>query len=175
MPSRFLCWAFFLYIYMVTIGFFANNDLLAKIIGFFEGSPITHSAIGFEKDGKQYWLHAARYGAQIVDRGYLGGLCAEFPVLSNIQGEVELAEQKVGEPYSQLTLIGFAAIILAKHFGIAIDNPFYEKSAVVCSEFVIEVDSQHLIHEFDGLDPADITPALLFDICSRGDSFKRLL
>jgi hypothetical protein len=159
---------------MATIGLFSHNNFLGKIIMWFTKSPITHAAIGFTKDNKQYWLHAVGSGVQIVDRGWLGGLYAEFQVIPNIENEVAIAEKKVGEPYSRLTLLGFAIMIIAKWFGIGINNPFYQKSAVVCSEFVVEADSQHLIPEFDGLEPANISPAALFDICRNGKSFNKL-
>lgn len=175
MPSGEIHWAFLLYILMITIGLFSDNSLLASIIKFFTRSPISHSAIGFtDTSGKQKWLHAARYGVQIVDRGWLGGLYAEYQVLPNVQGEVEAAEKRVGTPYSQLTLIGFAIMIFAKWFGIGINNPFYQQSAVVCSEFIIETDTQNLIPEFNGLNPANVSPATLYSICCYGKSFKRI-
>lgn len=159
---------------MTTIAFFSGTNFVAKTITLFTDSPISHSAIGIICNGKPCWLHAAAGGVQIVDRGWLGGLYAEYEIIPNIDNEIIIAEKKVGEPYSKLTLIGFAIMIIAKWFGIGINNPFYEKSAVVCSEFIVEMDTQHLIHEFDRLDPANITPADLFAICSKGTSFKRL-
>ena len=160
---------------MVTIGLFSHDNIFGQLIKFFTGSPFTHAAIGFEENSKQYWLHAVGSGVQICDRGYQSGLVAEFQVLPPVDNEVELAKKKVGEPYSKLTILGFLIMILAKKFGIGIDNPFYEKSAVVCSEFVVESDTQHLIPEFNGLDPADIAPADLFNICANGKSFKRIV
>ena len=159
---------------MITIGFFSGTSLFAQGIKLLTNSPVSHSAIGFCKDNKWYWLHAVGSGVQIVDRGWEGNLYAEFQVLPDVQNEVEIAERKVGEPYSKLTILGFVIMIIAKWFGIGIHNPFYQKSAVVCSELVVEADIYHLIHEFDGLDPADISPGVLFNICSNGTSFKKL-
>ena len=161
---------------MATIALFSHtNNILGKIIKWFTKSPVTHAAIGFTKDGKQYWLQAVGAGVQIIPREWEDGIYAEFQVIPNIENEVAIAEKKVGEPYARLTLLGFAIMIMAKWFGIGINNPFYQKSAVVCSEFVVEADTQHLITEFDGLDPADISPAALFAICSSGKSFKRIV
>jgi len=171
-PSGEIHWAFLLYIGMVTIGLFSHNNLFGLGIQLVTGSPFTHSAIGFEDNGKWYWLHAVGSGVQICDRGYQSGLVAEFQVLPDVTNAVELAKKKIGEPYAKLTILGFLIMILAKKFGIGIDNPFYEKSAVVCSEFIVETD---MVPEFNGLDPADISPATLFQICSNGPSFKRIL
>lgn len=159
---------------MITIGFFSNNSFLTKAIQWFSGSPINHCAIGFTRNGQSCWLQAGTSGVQIIDRNWLSGLCAEFEVLPKIENEVELAEKKVGEPYGYLTIVGFVIMIAAKWLGLGINNPFYEKAAPVCSEFIIEADPQHLISEFDGLIPANITPGALFDICVKGKSFKRL-
>jgi hypothetical protein len=160
---------------MATIAFFSGTTFISKVIEWFTRSPISHSAIGFTgTDGKLYWLQAVGSGVQIIPREWEGNLYAEFQVLPNIENELAVAEKKVGEPYSKLTLVGFAIMIIAKWFGIGINNPFYEKSAVVCSEFVVESDTQHLISEFNGLDPANISPAVLFGICSNGKSFKKL-
>lgn len=175
MPSGEIHWAFLLYIVMITIGLFSHDNLFAQLIKFFTGSQITHSAIGFEDNGKWYWLHAVGSGVQICDRNYQSGLVAEFRVLPDISNELELAKKKVGEPYADLTIVGFVIVMLAKRFGLGINNPFYQKSAVVCSEFVVECDTQHLIPEFNGLDPANITPGDLYNICLYGKSFQRIL
>jgi hypothetical protein len=159
---------------MITIGFFSNDNLLANVIKWFEGSPVNHCAIGFVKNGEQCWLQAAHAGIQVVDRGWLSGLVAEFEIIPNIENEVELAEKRVGEPYDDLTLVGMAIIIIAKLFGIGFNNPFYQKAGAICSELIIEADIDHLISEFNGLDPANISPALLYQICLQGKSFKRI-
>jgi hypothetical protein len=159
---------------MITIGFFSNDNLLAQIIKWFEGSPVNHCAIGFVKNGEQCWLQAAHAGIQVVDRGWLSGLVAEFQVIPNIENEVGLAEQRVGQPYDDLTLVGMAIIIIAKLFGIGINNPFYQKAGAICSELIVEADTQRLISEFNGLDPANISPAQLYQICLQGKSFKRI-
>jgi hypothetical protein len=175
MPGGEIHWAFFLYIIMATVAFFSGNTFFSKLIKWFTKSPISHSAIGFTgKDGKQYWLEAVGAGVRIIPREWETDLYAEFQMLPNVDDEVALAEKKVGEPYAKLTIVGFVIMKFAKWFGIGINNPFYEKSAVICSEFVVESDTQHLIKEFDGLDPANISPAALFDICQKGSSFKRI-
>jgi hypothetical protein len=161
---------------MATIAFFSGTTFFSDAVKLFTNSPISHAAIGFTgNDGYQYWLQAVGSGVQIIPRAWETDLYAEFQVLPNITNEVAIAEKKVGEPYSKLTILGFVIMIIAKWFGIGINNPFYEKSAVVCSQFVVEADTQHLISEFDGLDPANIYPAALFDICSKGKSFKRII
>lgn len=161
---------------MATIAFFSGSTFFSKAVQFFTSSPISHSAIGFTgTDNKQYWLEAVGNGVRIIPREWETDLYAEFKVLIDINNEVVIAEKKVGEPYSKLTILGFIIMIVAKWFGTTIHNPFYEKSAVVCSEFIIEADIQHLIPEFNGLDPADINPAVLFSICTNGKSFQKLI
>jgi hypothetical protein len=160
---------------MVTIGFFSNDTFMPKLIKFITHSPVNHVAVGFMQDGKPMWLESSSSGVKIVDRGYLSGLYAEFEIIPDVYNEVILAEKKVGEPYADLTMLGYLFVYLGRLLHIKINNPFYEKSAAVCSEFIIEMDSEFIIHEFQSLDPADVSPDDLLDICERGRSFKKIL
>jgi hypothetical protein len=161
---------------MATVAFYSGNNFFDNLIKWFTKSPISHAAIGLTgQDGKQYLLQAEGQGVILIPREWQSGLVAEFQILTPVDNEMALAEKKVGEPYANLTILGIVIVGLAKYLGIGIHNPFYEKSAVICSEFVVESDVQHLIPEFNGLDPADITPADLFNICSNGKSFKRIV
>ncbi len=163
---------------MATIALFTSNNIFSRIIQFFEGSKISHSAIGIDIDGVSYFLHAAWGGVQLTARENVlsyDKLFAEFEVIPNIEDEVNTAKSKIGEPYDTIGLFGFIFVLLARKLGIGIHNPLASKSAVVCSEFIIECDTQHLIPEFYGLDPETITPPDLFHICSNGKSFKELV
>ena len=91
-----------------------------------------------------------------------------------MQNELEIIEKKVGQPYAFLTLFGMVIVTMAKWFHIGINNPFYFKSAEICSELVVEMDVNHEISEFHGLNPSSVSPADLFDICSKGRSFTKL-
>ena len=162
---------------MITVTLFSSNNFFSKIIQWFLGSKIGHSAIGFQMDGRQYFIHAEWAGVQITPREVVLAthtIVAEFSVIPDIQGEVILAQQRVGQSYDLLTLFGYLPVLLGRKFGIGVNNPLTSKSAEVCSQFVIEVDTNHLIHEFDGLDPADITPPDLYRICKSGSSFKQI-
>lgn len=162
---------------MITIALFSSKMILSRIIMWITKSPASHSAIGFEKDGKQYFLHAAWGGVQISKREDVLAshtLAAEFEVLADLNDEVMLAEKRVGEPYDTVGLFGYLPVLIAKNLGIGIHNPLASKSAVVCSEFIVEVDVNKEIPEFQGLDPANITPRDLFDICSSGTSFRKI-
>lgn len=161
---------------MVTIALFTSKMILSRIISWITKGP-SHSAIGFEKDGKQYFLHAAWGGVQITPRETVLSthtIMAEFEVIPDLSNEVVTAESKVGEPYDTIGLFGYLAVLIAKDFGIGINNPLASKSAVVCSEFIIEVDVNHEIPEFKNLVPSDISPRDLLDICSSGSSFKKI-
>lgn len=162
---------------MITIALFSSNNFFSKIIQWIEGSPIGHSAIGFEKDGQKFFLHAAWGGVQITPRETVLSnhtLYAEFQILLDMNDELALAEKKVGEPYDTIGLFGYLAVLIAKDFGIGIHNPLASKSAVVCSEFVIELDVNKEIPEFQNLNPADVTPKDLYNICLNGTSFKKI-
>lgn len=148
------------------------------MIQWVEGSPIAHSAIGITYNGAPSFLHAAWGGVAIVPREALlvapHTMVAEFEIIPDLGDEVALAEKRVGQGYDVLTLFGYIPVLLGRKLKMGINNPFYSKSAEVCSEFIIELDSQNKIPEFDGLDPADVMPPDLFTICSEGKDFRRL-
>lgn len=162
---------------MITITLFSSNMLLSKIIQWFQGSKASHAAIGFEKDGKQYFLHAAWGGVQITPREVVLSnhtIVAEFEILSNFDDEVSLAKSKVGQPYDTIGLFGYIFVLISRKFNLGIHNLLASKSAVVCSEFVIELDVNNEIPEFYGLHPSDVMPRDLLEICTKGNSFKRI-
>ena len=168
---------------MISIVLFSTKgSVFAKIVSsliswFEDGSRITHAGIGLNIDGVPHILHATWPKVVLVPRDQVlqsHNVVAEFEVIPDISNEIEIAEKKVGEPYSLLTLFGYIAVVIGKYFGVGIDNPLSSKSAVVCSEFVVEVDVNHEIHEFDELDASDITPADLYFLCAYGDSFRRI-
>lgn len=163
---------------MVTIALFSSKMILSRIIQWVLKSPVSHSAIGFEKDGRQYFLHAAWGGIQITPREKVLSnhtLVAEFEVAANLDDELVLAEKRIGEPYDTVGLFGYILVLLAKNFGLGIHNPLASKSAAVCSEFIVELDVNKEIPEFQGLDPETVTPRDLLDICSSGKSFKKIV
>lgn len=162
---------------MITIAIFSSKNIISKIIEFILGKPTSHSAIGFEKNNKKFFLHAAWGGVQITPREEVLSnhkLIAEFKIIPDMTDEIILAENKVGQPYDTIGLFGYIAVLIARKFKIGIKNPLASKSAVVCSEFIIDLDINKEIPEFIGLDPETITPRDLFDICSNGKSFIKL-
>jgi len=166
---------------MVSIALFHNTtDIFAKIIAWFEASPlqISHSALKVDVNGVPWILHAAWGGVAFIPMSEIMGnhtLVAEFQIIPDVSGEFENAKKRIGQAYDVLTLLGYLPVIFGRYLHIGINNPFYSKSAEVCSELIVEMDVNHLIHEFNGLDPADINPQDLFNICSTGSSFKRLV
>lgn len=170
---------------MVSIVLFHNTTsglmgLFPKAIAWFENSPqqISHSAIKVDVNGVPWILHAAWGGVAFIPMSQIMGnhtMVAEFEVIPDISGEVENAKKRVGQAYDVVTLFGYIFVILGRYLHIGINNPFYSKSAEVCSELVVEMDVNHEIPEFDGLDPANISPQDLFNICSTGKSFRRIV
>lgn len=162
---------------MATIVLFSSNMILSKIIQWIQGSPIGHCGVGIEMDGNQYIFHAAYGGVQITSREKVLSnhtIVAEYEVLVNFDDEIKIAKKRLGEPYDTIGLFGYIPVLIAKWFGIGIHNPFASKSAAVCSEFVVECDVNHEIPEFSGLDPENVKPKDLSEICEHGKSFKLL-
>ena len=154
--------------------------LFPKAIAWFENSPqkISHSALKVDVAGVPWILHAAWGGVAFIPMSEIMGnhtVVAEFEIIPDVSAEFENAKKRVGQKYDVLTLFGYIPVILGRYLHIGINNPFYSKSAEVCSELIVEMDVNHQIHEFDGKDPADIDPQDLYDICSKGPSFKKII
>lgn len=162
---------------MVTIAFFSSHLIFSRIIRWVTKSKTSHSAIGFEIYGEQFFLHATWGGVQITPRKKVLSnhtIVAEYQVLPDIEAEVHTALARVGESYNTLGLFGYIPVLIARWFGVTLHNPFAKKGAEVCSEFIIEVDVNNEIPEFVGKDPSEITPQDLENICSSGKSFQKL-
>jgi hypothetical protein len=170
---------------MVSIVLFHNTEsglsgLFSNIIADAEDSPqrISHSALKVDVNGVPWILHAAWSGVAFIPMSEIMGnhsVVAEFEIVPDVSKEFEAAKGRVGQSYDVLTLLGYIFVVLGRYLHIGINNPMYSKSGEVCSELVIEMDVNHQIPEFEELVPADVTPQDLFNICSIGSSFRRLV
>jgi hypothetical protein len=165
---------------MASIVLFHNpKNLFSKLIELFQGSPISHSGIGMTVNGEEYVLHAGFTGVNLVPRAFLlrnHTIVAEFQVIPDIDKEMmQVADKHIGESYDVFGLLGYMFVMFGRWLKLKIHNPLASKSSVVCSELICEADPLQLIPEFAMLVPADTTPKDLFDICSNGKSFKRLI
>jgi hypothetical protein len=170
---------------MVSIVLF--HSTASGIAGFFSDlisdaedsvQKISHSALKTEVNGDPWILHAAWEGVAFIPMSEIMGnhtIVAEFEIIPDYTKEFEAAKGRIGQAYDVLTLLGYIPVILGRYLHIGINNPFYSKSAEVCSELIIETDTDGKIPEFDHLDPANVSPQDLFNICSASSSFKRLV
>jgi hypothetical protein len=162
---------------MSSILFLTTNSLISKVIRFFTRSKISHTAICFEINNEKFVLESLIDGvvlrprSQALQNQYL---IAEYEILANLDNELNQACKRVGEPYDKLSLFGFLIMMALHLIGVNIHNPLSFMSGTVCSEFIISCDTNHEIPEFIGLDPASVTPADLYNICSLGASFKKI-
>ena len=162
---------------MITIAFFTSNFWLSRVIRILLKSPTSHVALGLELDGKKVFVHAISGGIKIEDRDVVlsyDRLVEEYEILPDISKEVPAALAHVGDKYNALELMGYVWILFLRFFKIRTKNPFARHGAEVCSEFVTECDPEGKIEEFINLEPSEVTPRDLLDICRSGKSFLKL-
>lgn len=156
--------------------FHSKHNLISKIIESFENSPISHTGICLKINDEPYVLHSAWAGVQLVPISYLlksHTIVYEYEVVPDITKELmKVADQHIGDKYDTLGLFGYMAVWLGRKIKLGIHNPLASKSAAVCSRFVIQADVENLIPEFHLVDPEDIMPTDLLDICKNSNNFK---
>jgi hypothetical protein len=139
---------------------------------------VSHCAIGLEIDGVPSFLHAAVGGVHITslaDMEKNHKIVYVYEILPDISDEVPNALKLIGEDYDYVGLFGFIPVLIARWFKFKLQNPLASKSAVICSEFVIHLDPEGKIPEWVGLNPTDVTPEDLHQVCESGPSFKKLM
>lgn len=152
----------------MTIVFSTSSGWLSTIIKWFTKSRTSHSMIGIEIHGIPALIHATMGGVQITPRKKWfkdSILIAEYRILKDLEDGFKHAFSHLGDHYDYVGLLGYIPVMIGRWFGRKVKNPFASASAVVCSEFVLHLDHDHVIGTWKGLDPERTSPQDLLDIC----------
>jgi hypothetical protein len=127
--------------------------------------------------GVEMLLHCTGGGVQFTPRrkwmkdNYLVG---EYTPVVDLTYGLKHAVGHLGEKYDYLSLIGFLPVLFFRWLKVKIKNPLASPKAMVCSEFVLHVDPDRKILEWQKLDPETTTAEDLLQICERSKSFEEL-
>jgi len=163
---------------MVTLVFSTDSSFVARAIRFFTRSRCSHVMIGLELEGIPVLLHSTAGGVQVTPRRLWfksNRMVDEYRIRPEV--DVRAAAEKLGQRYDYVALIGYALLIVAwRWFRVKVKNVLASPGAVVCSEFVLELDrGGDLIVEWRGLDPERTHAQDLLAICERSPgSFERV-
>lgn len=167
---------------MLSIVFTVSDSFVSKAIRWVTKSETSHVAIGTEIFGVPVFMHSTVGGVQITPRErYLKNnrVVAEYvanvDVESKLRNNVMKVAEYLGEKYDYIGLVGYAILIFAwRLFRKKIKNPLASPTAMVCSEFVVHLNADGDIPEWDGLDPERTHPQELLERCEKEVSMLRV-
>lgn len=164
----------------MTLVFLTTRGVLSRLIRWATNSAASHVAIGVDLAGVPLLLQADIGGVQttlrerFIQRGHVVVAeyeCATLPPIA-LAGAVSC----IGEHYDYVGLLGYAFVMLGRHFGRKVRNPLASSKATVCSEFVLSLDprGEH-VPDWATLAADRTSPEDLLQVCrSRADLFTKL-
>jgi hypothetical protein len=151
---------------------------LTWLIRRFTRSRVSHVAIGTHFHGVPVVLHSTQGGVQITLREVFlhdNKIVEEYVVKPDVGEGIAHAVRYIGARYDYVGLVGYAAVILAwRWFRKKIKNPTASPRALVCSEFVVQLNWKAALPEWNGLDPERTNAEDLRSRCEKEVSFKRV-
>lgn len=166
---------------MITVLFTTPDHwtFVSWVIKKFTKSEASHAAIGAELYGVPVLLESGMGGVKVTprDKYFSEGdkLVEEYQFVPDVSTGIKGSVELLGEGYDYVGLIGYGILILAyRWFKKKIKNPLASPKALVCSEFVVRIDDNKMIEEWNDLDPERTTPQDLIEICRTSKNFIRI-
>lgn len=163
----------------MTLLFLTSRSWVSAVIRWVTGSEASHVAIGMDLHGVPILMHADVGGAQVSLRSKVlqgHSVVAEYDCLTIPATHIVGSVACLGERYDYVGFFGYAVVIAARHLGRRVKNPLASPRAMVCSEFVLSLDTRgEYVPPWSVLDPERTTPEDLLAICrARIDLFAKL-
>lgn len=149
----------------IKLGFSYSDSYISRFIRWVTSSPISHTFLWIELDGKEFVAEASFTGFRLIlkrnwDKDNIVYEIVE-PIVPLDKGW-ESAEDWLGEAYGWKGLIGYGLVILARKLKRQLHNPFHEHRSLFCSEANAIVIQDSGWPGSEKLDPASMSPADLF-------------
>ena len=158
----------------ITIVFSTSGGVLSWLIRKFQRSDISHCAIGTQMHGVAVVIEDTAGGVRIYPRArWEQGkkVVREYAFVPDMESGLHAAIQRVGDKYDYIGLVGMLWVMLGRWLRKKWRNPLARADSAWCSEFVVRMDPDHKIPEWDGLDPETTTPKDLDQLCRLNTSF----
>lgn len=169
---------------MLTLCFTRSDTWPSRAIRWFTRAQVSHSLIGFEFEGAQFFLHASVGGVQVSPRAKFlakNTLVAEYEIVPDVSVGFRAALARLNEHYDYLSIVGWGAVILLwRWLKVRAHNPWQSPTAMVCTELVLQLDMEAgkpgaRVPEWQGLDPEATSPQELLDLMAvKLGSFKEV-
>jgi hypothetical protein len=160
---------------VITLLFSTGTDFISWLIRKITGGDVSHCAIGTTMRGIPVVIEDTVGGVRIYPRKrweQSHKLVREYAFVPDMSDGLRVAIQRVGDKYDYVGLVGMLWVMLGRWLKRKWRNPLARSSAAWCSEFIVHLDVDHVIPEWDGLDPETVTPRDLDRLCRIGASFK---
>jgi hypothetical protein len=161
----------------ITLIFSTSGGFLSWLIRKIQGSDISHCAIGTSMHGVPVVIEDTAGGVRIYPRArWEQGkkIVREYAFVPDMDSGLHAAIQRVGDKYDYVGLIGMLWVMLGRWLHQKWKNPIAKPGAAWCSEFVVRMDVDKVIPEWDGLDPETVAPRDLDRLCRLGVSFRQI-
>ena len=128
---------------MIIVGFSSTKAIMSRIIMWATRSKASHSYIRFEVAGEPIVIHSNQHGVNCdhytkFKKGKK--IVKEYELdLTPEQEQIILAYvlKRLDSPYDFLSVLGFGWVLFCKALGRKVKNPFPNRAAYQCSEFVL--------------------------------------
>jgi hypothetical protein len=161
----------------ITVIFTTSGGLLSWLIRKITGGDVSHCAIGTSVHGVPVIIEDTAGGVRIYPRKrWESGrkIVREYSFIPRMEDGLKVAIQRVGDSYDYVGLVGMLWVMLGRWLRKKWRNPLAKAGSAWCSEFVVRMDVDHQIPEWEGLDPETVTPRDLDRLCRLERSFRRM-
>ena len=154
--------------------------LLSWLIKLFTKSKVSHAALCVDVYGTKVLLHSTMGGVQFTHRKKYernDNIVEEYLIKEDVSSGLNHAiNEHLGDNYDYVGLLGYAyLLVLWRWLKIKVKNPMASPTALVCSEFVLHINHEGKISEWNGIDPERTTAQDLLVKCRNSLSFERLM
>jgi len=159
----------------VVVLFSTSNHLLSRMIRWLTKSPVSHCAIRICPYGVPMVFQASVGGVQpMLESAWLkkNTVIKKFLVLPDVSTGVAKAIGMLNASYDYLALFGFLVVWWEMRRGRKVKNPLASPNMVVCSEFLLHVDADDKIPEWNDFEWESTFPSQLMVSCK--ESFREL-
>jgi hypothetical protein len=163
------------------IGFSSTDMIFSRIIKWVTRSKASHSYVLILVEGELVVIHSNQHG---VNCDYYERfkrtkqIVAEYQLLISEDKEqlaAATALKLLDKPYDFLSVFGFAWVLINRFFGRKVKNPFPNRSAYQCSEFVLEVLKSAGLEGIENLDRELVSPEDLIEFLNKCSEAKEVL
>ena len=161
------------------IGFSSTTNILSRIIMWATHSKASHSFLIFEVADEPIIIQSSIHGVECMNYyRFLEGhkIVAKYKLSDKLEEQEALSAsiKLLNSPYDFLSVFGFGWVLFCKMFGKKVKNPFPNRNAYQCSEFVLTVlKAAGLNGKLKDLDPELTSPEDLIECLNQSQDVEK--